>query len=164
MPGTNLLTIEQARALLTETPIRLAALTADLSPAQLRAAPRPDEWSANDVLAHLRACADMWGGCMLRIIAEDHPTLRAVNPLTWIAQTNYPTLEFRPSLRAFTAQRAELLAALESLPPEGWARAATVTGAGAVLERTVLFYARWLAGHERTHVKQVARIVATLRG
>lgn len=164
MPGTNLLTIEQALALLTETPIRLAALTADLSPAQLRAAPRPDEWSANDVLAHLRACADMWGGCMLRIIAEDHPTLRAVNPLTWIAQTNYPTLEFRPSLHAFTAQRAELLAALESLPPEGWARAATVTGAGAVLERTVLFYARWLAGHERTHVKQVARIVATLRG
>jgi len=45
------------------------------------------------------------------------------------------------------------------LPPEGWSRAATVTGAGKVLERTVLFYAQWLARHERQHVKQVERIV-----
>jgi hypothetical protein len=34
-----------------------------------------------------------------------------------------------------------------------------VTGAGKVLERTVLFYARWLAGHEEPHVKQIERIV-----
>ncbi|HEX8732991.1 MAG TPA: DinB family protein [Ktedonobacterales bacterium] len=163
MPGKNTLTAQQALALLTETPTRLAALTADLTPAQLRTSPGPDEWSLNDILAHLRACADMWGGCMARIIAEDRPTLRAINPQAWIAQTNYPTLEFQPSLRAFTAQRAELLAALGSLPPQGWARSAIVTGAGAVLERTVLFYARWLAGHERTHVKQIARMAATLR-
>lgn len=162
MPGKNNLSSGQALALLTETPTRLAALTADLTPAQLRMAPAPDEWSMNDILAHLRACADMWGGCMARIIAEEHPTLRAINPQTWIERTDYPTLEFQPSLRAFTTQRAELLALLETLPPEGWARAATVTGAGAVLERTVLFYARWLAGHERTHVKQIARMVAAL--
>jgi len=48
------------------------------------------------------------------------------------------------------------------LPPEGWSRAATVTGAGKVLERTVLFYAQWLARHERQHVKQVERIVNTM--
>ncbi|MDE3231393.1 MAG: DinB family protein, partial [Chloroflexota bacterium] len=143
---------------------RLAALTTDLTPAQLRTPPGPDEWSVNDILAHLRACADMWGGCMARIIAEDRPTLRAINPQTWITQTNYPSLEFQPSLRAFTAQRADLLAALGALPPQGWARSATVTGAGAVLERTTLFYARWLAGHERTHVKQIARMAAALRG
>ena len=54
------------------------------------------------------------------------------------------------------------LLGLEPLPREGWSRAATVTGAGKVLERTVLFYAQWLARHERTHVKQVARIVNTM--
>ena len=51
----------------------------------------------------------------------------------------------------------------EPLPPEGWLRAATVTGAGKVLERTVLSYAQWLASHERTHVKQIERVVNTLR-
>jgi hypothetical protein len=148
--------------LLVGTPPRLEAITAGLTAAQLHTAPIGDEWSANDVLAHLRACADVWGGCIAAMIAEDMPTLRAVNPRTWIKQTDYRDQEFLPSLRAFAVQRAELLSVLEPLPPEGWSRAATVTGAGKALERTVLFYARWLAGHERPHVKQIARIVTMI--
>jgi hypothetical protein len=148
--------------LLAETPPRLEALTAGLAAAELRAAPHDDEWSATDVLAHLRACAGVWGGCITAIITEERPTLRAVNPRTWITQTDYRELAFRPSLRAFAAQRAELLVVLELLPPEGWSRAATVTGAGKALERTVLSYARWLAEHERPHVKQIARLVSTM--
>jgi hypothetical protein len=100
------LTIEQVLSLLAETPPRLEALTAGLAPAQLQSAPNDDEWSATDVLAHLRACADVWGGCIATIIAEDRPTLRAVNPRTWIKQTDYRELAFQPSLRAFAARRA----------------------------------------------------------
>ena len=158
------LTIEQVLTLLEATPPRLAALTAGLAPAQLRTAPTPDEWSANEVLAHLRACADVWGGCIMTMLAEDRPTLRAVNPRTWIEKTDYRELDFRRSLGAFAAQRAELLAILEPLPHESWSRAATVTGAGRVLERTVLDYAQRLARHERPHVKQIERIVNTLHG
>ena len=161
MPSRSL-TTEQVLTLLAETPQRLAALTADLAPAQLHAPPIGDGWSANDVLAHLRACADVWGNCIVAMIAEDTPTLRAVNPLTWIKKTDYLELEFRLSLRSFATQRADLLAVLSPLPPEDWSRAATVTGAGKVLERTVLFYAQWLARHERQHVKQVERIVNTM--
>jgi hypothetical protein len=156
-------TIEQVRALLAETPPRIAELTADLTPAQLHIAPSHDEWSANDVLAHLRSCADVWGGCIMTIIAEDGPTLRAVNPKTWIRQTDYRDLDFWPSWRAFVVQRGDLLTVLESLPPEGWSRAATVTGAGKVLERTVLSYASWLARHERSHVKQFQKLVNTMQ-
>jgi DinB superfamily len=157
------LAVEQVLTLLAETPQRIAALTAGLAPAQLHAAPARADWSANDVLAHLRACADIWGKCMVTMIAEDRPTLRAINPRSWINKTNYLELEFRPSLRAFARQRADLLAVLDPLPRKGWSRTATVTGAGAVLERTVLFYGRWLAGHERPHVKQVARLVNLVR-
>jgi hypothetical protein len=157
------LTIEQVLTLLAETPTRMASLTAGRTPAQLRTAPNPNEWSANDVLAHLRSCADVWGSCMAMMIAKDKLTLRAVNPTTWIDKTDYPELEFRPSLRAFTKQRADLLAVLEPLPHEAWSHTATVTGAGNVLERTVLFYGRWLAGHERPHLKQVARIVNAVK-
>ena len=161
MPNTSL-TIEQVLTLLRATPLRLTALTATLSPEELHMKPNPDEWSANEVLAHLRACADVWGNCIVTIITEDMPTLRAVNPLTWIKKTNYLELEFQPSLHAFATQRADLLAVLSPLPPEGWERSATVTGAGKVLERNVLFYARWLAGHERPHVKQIERIIKTV--
>ena len=128
MPSGSL-TIEQVLSLLAETPPRLAALTAGLAPAQLRTAPDHDGWSANDVLAHLRACADVWGGCIAAILAGDRPTLRAVNPTTWIKRTDYRDQEYRPSLRAFTTQRADLLAVLEPLPQDAWSRAVTVTGA-----------------------------------
>ncbi|HET7036430.1 MAG TPA: DinB family protein [Thermomicrobiaceae bacterium] len=156
------LPIAEILTLLSETPERIAALTADLSPAQLRASPAPDEWSATEVLAHLRACADVWGGCIQRIITEDAATLRAINPRTWIKQTDYPELDFHPSLDAFTAQRAALLALLEPLPAEAWSRSATVTGAGKPLTRTVHTYAQWLARHERPHVKQIANTVTTM--
>ena len=156
------LTIEQALTLLEATPPRLAALTDGHAPAQLRAAPTPDEWSANDVLAHMRACADMWGGYIMAILAEDTPTLRAVNPRTWIEQTNYRELDFRPSLQAFTTQRADLLAMLKPLPAAGWSRSATITGAGKPLTLTVLSYVQRLARHERPHVKQIERIIAGL--
>lgn len=157
------LTIEQALTLLEATPPRLATLTDGLAPARLRAAPSRDAWSANDVLAHLRACADMWGGYITAMLAEDTPTLRAVNPRTWIERTNYRALDFRPSLYAFATQRVELLAVLKPLPAEGWSRSATVTGAGKPLTLTVLSYAQRLARHERPHVKQIERIVTTLR-
>lgn len=159
----TLLSIEQILTLLAEAPPRIAALTADLAPAQLRANPAPGEWSANEVLAHLRSCADVWGGCIAAILAQDRPVLRAVNPRTWIKKTDYLEQGFRPSLHAYSEQRAGLLAVLEPLGPEQWLRTATVTGAGKALERTVVFYAQWLAEHERPHVKQIRRIVDAMR-
>ncbi|HUQ42669.1 MAG TPA: DinB family protein [Candidatus Limnocylindrales bacterium] len=140
-------------------PKEIALLTADLSGARLHRAPARDVWSLNDVLAHLRSCSDMWGKYIRMILAEDRPTIRAMNPTTWIKQTDYPELEFTSSLRAFTRQRAGLLKVLRPLPPNAWSRAAIVTGAGRPRERTVLEYARWLANHERSHVKYIARVV-----
>jgi hypothetical protein len=156
------LTTQQVLTLLTETPTRIAALSAGLAPAELTTSPNVDEWSANQVLAHLRACADVWGDAIAAIIAQDQPTLQAVNPRTWIKQADYLKQEFSSSLDAFAAQRSHLWAVLEPLPPEGWSRAATVLGAGRPLERTVQYYAQWLAGHERPHIKQIERIVNTL--
>src|SRR4029450_10398892 len=114
-----MLPIEQIMTLLTESPGRIAALTAGLAPPQLRAAPN-GEWSANDVLAHLRACADVWGGSIVTMVREDHPTIRAINPRTWIRDTDYLDRAFRPSLRAYTRQRTELLSLLEPLSPQDW--------------------------------------------
>jgi len=154
------ITIDQVLTQLKEQPEAIAALTAGVRQARLHRPTSHGEWSVNDVLAHLRSCADMWGKYIAMIVAEDHPTIRAINPTTWIKSTNYPELEFAPSFRAFAKQRAELLAFLRPLEPAAWSRSATVTGAGRPRDRTVLEYGRWLANHERTHVKQIARIVS----
>lgn len=154
------LTIDQVLTQLKEQPETIAALTARLPRDVLHRPESQGEWSVNDVLAHLRSCADMWGRYIAMIVAEDRPTIRAMNPTTWIKSTNYPELEFAPSFRAFAKQRAELLAFLRPLPETAWSRTATVTGAGRPRERTVLEYGRWLANHEQSHVKHIARIVS----
>lgn len=153
----------QVLTLLADAPPKIAALTTGLSAAKLRARPEPDAWSINEVLAHLRACADVWGGYIARILAEDTPTFRAVSPRTYIHKTDYPELEFTPSLAAFTAQRDDLLAVLAALPPESWSRAANVTGAGRRLTPTVLSYCDRMARHEQEHLRQIEQIVALLR-
>ena len=122
------LTIDQVLTALAEQPKEIAALTAGLARTRLHDPPSRGAWSLNDVLAHLRSCSDVWGKYIATIIAEDRPTIRAMNPTTWIKSTSYPELEFAPSLRAFTKQRGELLALLRPLPKAGSSRIATVTG------------------------------------
>ncbi|MEO8354441.1 MAG: DinB family protein [Chloroflexota bacterium] len=83
--------------------------------------------------------------------------------LTVIEKRDFLEQQFQPSLQAFAAQRTELLAVLTPLAPEAWSRTATVTGAGRPRERTVHTYAQWLANHERSHFKQMERILNALR-
>jgi hypothetical protein len=157
-------TLDQILPLLEQNPQRIAALVADLSPEQLRSRPAEKEWSLVDVLAHLRSCCDVWGGCIRTIAAEDRPTIKAMNPTRWIKQTDYSDLEFRPSFEAYLAQRAELIAYLKSLPSESWLREATITGAGKPQVRSVLTYAEWIAVHERSHIRQIGKIVEAMQG
>jgi hypothetical protein len=108
-------------------------------------------WSVNDQLAHLRACHDVLGGNMLRIVREDHPAWKGMAPRAWQKQTDYFEWKFRPAFEAFRAQRAELLEVFEPLPPEAWERTATVTGMiGELYENSTLYYGDWMARHERS--------------
>jgi hypothetical protein len=159
----KLISIDQIVAILDSTPRRLSELTLGLAPEELHRPPAPGAWSANEVLAHLRACADVWGSSMRRIIVENSPTIRAINPRAWIERTDYRELPFQTSLDAFTAQRVELLALLGPLPDSAWQRSATATGAGAQIERTVHAFGHRFAHHEGIHVNQIANIVGTLR-
>ncbi len=118
----------------------------------------------NDVLAHLRACHDVLGGNMLRIIAEDHPSWKGMSPRTWQQKTDYHEWSFGPAFDVFARQRAELLAVLEPLPPDAWDRTATVIDmVGRANECSVRYYGDWMAGHERAHLKKLPRIIAAAR-
>jgi hypothetical protein len=158
------MTVQQVLDQLRSTPLQLRELTTGLPPELLRMSPDPDAWSANDVLAHLRACSDRWGEAATRILEEDCPRIRGTEPRIWITKTDYLDLEFTPSLRAFVRQRKVLLAVLDPLQPADWQRTGTLVGAGKPVSLTAHTYAERLARHERSHVKQIARTVATLAG
>lgn len=154
--------MQQILAMLTESPPQMARILEGLTTEELHTSPSPGEWSARDVLAHLRACADVWGDCILTIISQDSPTIRAVNPRTWIEETDYREQAFESSFEAFRLQRTGLLDVLRPLSPNDWSRSATVIGAGAPLQRSVQYYANWTAVHESSHLKQMKKIAQAL--
>jgi hypothetical protein len=123
----------------------------------LRLSPLPGEWSAGEILAHIRSCNEVWGGYIQRIVDEQQPTFRVTSPRTWIAGTDYMQQDFEPALRDFTRRRRLLLKLLRGLPPKGWSRQAVTTGVGKPLIQTVHSYADRMARHERPHVKQIER-------
>ena len=76
--------IEQVLETLTHTPEIIVSLSEGFTSSQLIFKPDRKSWSANDVLAHLRACADVWGDCIEAILEYDHPSLQDIHPSTWI--------------------------------------------------------------------------------
>ena len=147
-------------AILAATPERMAEVSGPFTDDQLAREPSPGEWSPREVLAHLRACADVWGDCIERILTEDVPTLQEVDPHTFIDSTDYREQPFGASLAAFEAQRVALLDRLRDLPTESWKRTAAIAGADVPLHRTVHKYALWLATHERGHMHWYPRLVS----
>lgn len=149
--------LDQAEILerLAAGPERLQAIVTAADPARLTTTPGLGAWSAVEILAHLRSCGDMWGAVIERMLTEDRPTIRAINPRRWIEQTDYRELEFAINVAAFTVQRATLLASLRPLAPADWERAATITGAGPQLALDVWRYADRMARHERPHLRQI---------
>lgn len=138
-------------------PRRIADAISGVPAGRLRRERILGEWSAVDILAHLRACADARGDVIPVILAGRNEPLRAIDPRKLIESTGYRELEFAASFRAFARQRARLVKLLRSLPRGAWSRSATFTGFGTPRERSVLFYAVWLVRHERAHVAHIER-------
>ena len=159
----RVLSVEEIMGILPTSVGRLTELTDGMTEAELRREPEPGTWSVNDVLAHLRACGDVLGGNMVRIITQDHPAWKAMSPRTWQRKSDYHDWDFAPAFDAFARQRTELLVVLRALPPEAWERTATVSVPPAKqFEYSVAYYGDWLAAHERAHLNQLPKVIATV--
>ena len=116
-----------------------------------------------EILAHLRANADVWEGIVARMLEEKHPTIRYVSPRTWILNTDYNSQTFADSFAAFKLQRKRLLKRLAALKPGQWQRGATVLTATLERELNVHYYIHSLAAHENRHIAQFAKTVRAVQ-
>src|SRR5215475_5384940 len=146
-------------SMLAATPRRIASLSREVEISELHFRPHPDSWSANDILAHLRACADVWGKSIVEMITRDHPKLRYISPRSWIRKTDYLELEFRGSLKAFSDQRRELLRVLKGLAIKDWSFFLMFPRPPRGREQTVFSYACRIAEHEDKHCDQIEAVL-----
>ena len=153
--------IQAVLALLSDTPKQIARIARGCSDQQLHRKPEVGAWSAQEIVAHLRACADVWGRSIDRMLTEDHPTIRYVSPRGWIRKTDYLEQSFSDSLRAFSRRRVTLLESLSPLDAVGWSRRASFTATTLGRDATVLTYANRIADHEVRHLGQLRRTLGT---
>jgi hypothetical protein len=123
--------ISRVLALLTHAPLRLEKATRGLQTTQLSVRSDAEPWSVSDILAHLRACSDVWGTSIITMITRDNPTLRYVSPRSWMNKPTYREQAFDVALVSFTEERQKLVKALTELDEVGWLRRATFTGVSA---------------------------------
>jgi len=147
--------IEKYLGLLSNTSRRIMKATQGFDDLRLQYKIDKKAWSVNDILAHLRSCADVWGGSIEAMLAQDTPTLPYRHPRQWIKKTNYPDLMFQESFQAFRMQRKSLLNVLSNLPFEDWSRAAMIKHR----EHTVFSETRRMALHEDIHCQQIEELL-----
>lgn len=151
-------------AALAQAPPRLCAATHDLPTSSLTSRSEAEPWSVHDILTHLRACSDCWGGSIAAMIQEDNPTMRYQSPRGWMKKPKYRDADFADALAAFGQARQALIETLTALQAADWLRPGTFTGTSLRnRNQTVLSFAARIVNHEGPHLEQIEKLVVTFR-
>jgi len=153
--GGNSAEIDQFLKLLAEAPRRIAVATKGHLESRLNIRTEKVPWSVNDILAHLRASADVREKYIQAMLAQNNPAMRYISPRTYIRKTDYLELAFPESFQAYKKQRMELLKTLQNLSIQDWSRSATIKER----KETVFSYTLYLTQHETAHCEQIEELL-----
>jgi len=137
---------------IADIPSRISRTVDGWSEAQLRQRPAPDEWSAADLLAHLRSSDDILSPRVYMMLVRDNPTLMAYEERKWAEVLGYASVDFHASLQAYILKRAELVNVLKRLTPEDWARTGVHEHSGSL---TIEQLVNDMLLHEAEHCRQI---------
>ena len=143
-------------ALAEATPERIAKSSAGLDEAILTQIPSENEWSALEILNHLRACEEVWMHSVHAMLAHERPSLKEIHPRKWIKTCNpYTNQSFANLLKMFTLRREALLISLRSLSLEDWAREGLIDRK----THTIFSHVRRMVRHEDVHCNEIEAIL-----
>jgi hypothetical protein len=145
-------------AVLRATLDEVRRLVATATPEQLSRSPAPGEWSPGDVLNHL-ADSDLVHATRIRmIVTQDRPTIVGYDQDAWTER--FGTLDATPyeTIDRWQALRGANLRVYESLQAAEWDRVGVHSERG---EESVRLNVQLLAGHDRMHLAQFRRGLAS---
>ena len=151
--------IERHLAQLAETVPTILNMTSGLSADELSWSSGQKEWSVVAILAHLRACADVWSFSIYTMLTENQPVLPLIDERRWAKNLGYAALSFEVSMSAFTSQRADLLRTLRALDAQQWERTCQIEGRN----HSVFSQMRRMALHEAEHGQQFQDVIDKLK-
>ena len=141
---------------LARLPAMLDAVLSDLDDALWRARPAPKEWSALEVVCHLRDEESEDFGARVRVVVAGGTSFVGIDPERWAVERHYGEDEPRAALARLKERRAANLDFLATVDPKRLEHGVDSPRAGRLSGLDLL--AAWVT-HDRLHV---AQIVATL--
>lgn len=149
--------IQEQLNILEQTVPRITKCTDTLGESFLQTASTAGEWSANEILTHIRSCAEVWSYSIYAMLIIDAPELNNIHPNTWSKFQQYNTLSFAENLLAFDIQRQNLLRKLKHLSLKDWKRTGRFSNKSN--EYSVFSQTRRMAQHELGHCEQIESII-----
>lgn len=166
--------IEERLGRLQRTPGELERAVAGKSEAEVSRRPDGRNWSAREILCHLRDVEELFQVRFHTIVALDEPRILVVgatpadlapwriggsiqhplDPDRWAEERQYRRSDAGEALAAFQRRRAEVLTLLRSLSPPEWQRGGTHLRRG---RQTLAEWVASLAAHDDNHLDQLRR-------
>lgn len=142
-------------AVLRDTPAALPRAIEGLSPRQLRRPEQPGKWSIGQILQHLADSEGVWAWRMRLVLAQDRPALTGYDQDLWAERLHYDQEDPSDALELFTVIRRANLRLLERASPADLQRVGVHVERG---EESLEQLRRLYAGHDRLHLRQIARV------
>jgi hypothetical protein len=120
--GPGMATLDEQLARMERTVNDYAAVVKNVSDAQLTKRPDPKNWSAKEVVCHVRDIEESFMMRFLSIMAMDDPKFLPVEPDRWAVERQYQRNDVQEALAALETRREETLRFLRGLKPEQWER------------------------------------------
>lgn len=130
----------------------LFAEIGELADPEASFSPMKGEWSAKEVICHLRDAEQIFHQRMLQMLEEDEPFLRGYNPEELATERDYPSSNWAETRTSFQEARKLNLELLTNLEPVQWFKGAIHQERGHI---TIQDIAESLSDHSRIHIKQI---------
>lgn len=149
----------QPMDVLRETPEAARRAIEGLTPQQLRTPEAPGKWSIAEALQHLSDSDLVWGWRMRLILAQDRPALTGYDQDLWAERLHYAEADAAEALDQLRVLRRGNLRLIERATPQDLQRVGVHSERG---EESVGYLCGLYAGHDLLHLRQIARIRASL--
>lgn len=137
---------------LSDVPLKIASIVEGYNKTELRATHAEGQWSATDILAHIRASDAIVAYRAYVLLIRDNPALQAYDERLWAEIALYAQVDFRASLALYALRRAELVNMLRHTNLENWQRTGLHEERGPV---SLLDVVTSLVEHEEEHCAQL---------
>ncbi len=154
-PYASFLGGDDPRAVIADTPNRLAAVLDGLGAAGVEHRTAPGKWTACEILCHLADTEIAFAFRLRQALAEPHHVIQPFDQDKW--SERYAAFDARAAVEVFSALRRWNITLIDSAPAEAFSKPVTHPERGRMTLQTVV---ETMAGHDRNHLRQLETILA----